>query len=215
MKNNQTPYLPEIVVAIVAAFVALLAGFALVFHPSGRSALISLRTNPEALIAADLLGASIVILAVCVVVLLFRWQKRSQTVRLMNMGTVVSDQTPSAPDEKVITMADNEGTMKLSVRLRNIYYIESDDNYIKVWYQDYTGSVKQYMLRCRLKTVEESFTESDLVRCHRKYIINISKVQVLSKEKDGYQLDLGVESIGAVPVSKTYEAAVLSRFNSR
>ena len=71
------------------------------------------------------------------------------------------------------------------------------------------------MLRCRLKTVEESFAESDLVRCHRKYIINISKVQVLSKEKDGYQLDLGVESIGAVPVSKTYEAAVLSRFNSR
>ena len=215
MKNNQSPYLLEVIVALSTAFLALLAGLALVFHPSGRSALMSLRTSPEALTAAILLGASVVVLAITAIVVLFKWQKRGQTIRLMNMGTVVSDQATSAPDEKVITMADNEGTMKLSVRLRNIYYIESDDNYIKVWYQDYTGSVKQYMLRCRLKTVEESFAESDLMRCHRKYIINISKVQVLSKEKDGYQLDLGIESIGAVPVSKTYEAAVLSRFNSR
>ncbi|MBR0299663.1 MAG: LytTR family transcriptional regulator, partial [Bacteroidales bacterium] len=69
--------------------------------------------------------------------------------------------------------------------------------------------------RCRLKTVEESFANSDLIRCHRKYIINIAKVQVLHKEKDGYHADLGIESIVDVPVSKTYEAAVLGRFNSR
>jgi len=99
--------------------------------------------------------------------------------------------------------------------MKNIYYIEADDNYIKVWYDDHTGNVKQYMLRCRLKTVEESFAESDLVRCHRKYIINISRIQVLSKEKDGYQIDLGVDSIGAVPVSKTYEPMVLQKYNSR
>ena len=166
-------------------------------------------------IVSLVLAALAFALVCCVIIVLFAWRKNIKTVRLMNMGGVVSDTAVSSPDEKVITLTDNEGGMKLSVRLKNIYYIESDDNYIKVWYQDYTGSIKQYMLRCRLKTVEESFEGSDLVRCHRKYIINMAKVQVLHKEKDGYYVDLGVDSIGDVPVSKTYEALVLGRFNER
>ena len=166
-------------------------------------------------IVSLVLAALAFALVCCVIIVLFVWRKNIKTVRLMNMGGVVSDTAVSSPDEKVITLTDNEGGMKLSVRLKNIYYIESDDNYIKVWYQDYTGSIKQYMLRCRLKTVEESFEGSDLVRCHRKYIINMAKVQVLHKEKDGYYVDLGVDSIGDVPVSKTYEALVLGKFNER
>ena len=168
-----------------------------------------------AVIVSLVLAALALALVCCVIIVLFVWRKNIQTVRLMNMGGVVSDTAVASPDDKVITLTDNEGGMRLSVRLKNIYYIESDDNYIKVWYQDYTGSIKQYMLRCRLKTVEESFADSDLVRCHRKYIINMAQVQVVRREKDGYHVDLGIESIGDVPVSKTYEALVLSRFNSR
>lgn len=168
-----------------------------------------------AIIVSLVLAALAFSLVCCVIIVMFSWRKNIKTVRLMNMGGVVSDTEVSSPDEKVITLTDNEGGMKLSVRLKNIYYIESDDNYIKVWYQDYTGSIKQYMLRCRLKTVEESFEGSDLVRCHRKYIINMAKVQVLHKEKDGYYVDLGIDSIGDVPVSKTYEGIVLGSFNSR
>ena len=167
------------------------------------------------LVLSLVISFAALVVSCMVLALLLKMHRSADTVRLTNLGNVVSDQLTPAPDEKVITLADNEGTMKFSVRLKNIYYIESDDNYIKVWYQDYTGSIKQYMLRCRLKTVEESFANSDLIRCHRKYIINIAKVQVLHKEKDGYHADLGIESIVDVPVSKTYEAAVLGRFNSR
>jgi len=140
---------------------------------------------------------------------------RDKIIRLMSMETVVSDEVRESPDDKIITLFDNEGSLKLSVRQKNLFYIEADDNYIKVWFQDHNLEVKQYMLRCRLKTVEESFADSELVRCHRKYIINISKVQVLSKEKDGYYIDMDTEGIPLVPVSKTYEANVLARFNAR
>ena len=170
----------------------------------------------KAVAIVSLVLAAVSLALVCfVLIVLLVWRKSIKTVRLMNMSGVVSDTIVSSPDEKVITLTDNEGGMKLSVRLKNIYYIESDDNYIRVWYQDYTGSIKQYMLRCRLKTVEDSFAGSDLMRCHRKYIINMAKVQVLHKEKDGYYVDLGIDNIGDVPVSKTYESAVLSQFNSR
>ena len=142
-------------------------------------------------------------------------QDRDNTIRLMSMESVVSDRANTVQDDQIIALSDNEGVLKLSVRLKNLFYIESDDNYIKVWYRDHSEAVRQYMLRCRLKTVEESFAGSDLVRCHRKYIINISNVQVLSKEKDGYYLDLDVDGIAPVPVSKTYEAGVLARFYAR
>ena len=156
------------------------------------------------------IGAAYLLVAIHFVI-----KDRANIIRLMNMGDVVSDSFPAPQDEQIITLFDNDGGMKLSVRLRNIFFIESDDNYIKVWYSDNNGELKQYMLRCRLKTVEESFAGSDLVRCHRKYIVNISKVDVLSREKEGYYIDLGIETAHALPVSRTYEASVLARFNSR
>ena len=167
------------------------------------------------LACALVLAALALALVCCVIIVLFVWRKNIQTVRLMNMGGVVSDTAVASPDDKVITLTDNEGGMRLSVRLKNIYYIESDDNYIKVWYQDYTGSIKQYMLRCRLKTVEESFAGSDLLRCHRKFIVNMGKVKVLQKVGAVYEITLDNEAIAPIPVTKTYVENVLRIFKEK
>ena len=138
---------------------------------------------------------------------------KNNTIRLMNYENVVTDE-PVRPDTQMqkITLFDNSGALKLSLSPENLYYIESDDNYIKVWYTDSKGELKQYMLRCRLKTVEESFKGSGLVRCNRKYIVNIHKVNTLRKESEGYFLDLANESIPPLPVTKTYTDTVLSYF---
>lgn len=140
---------------------------------------------------------------------------KNNTIRIMNYANVVTEDTePHKGSEEVkrITLFDNSGTLKLSLNPENLYYIESDDNYIKVWYTDNKGELKQYMLRCRLKTVEESFKGSGLMRCNRKYIVNIKKVDMLRKESDCYVLDLGNENIPPIPVTKTYTDAVLSQF---
>ena len=139
---------------------------------------------------------------------------KDNTIRVMNYSTVVSDEVLQPKDEKKITLFDNSGVLKLSVSSTNLYYIESDDNYIKVWYEDSRGVLKQYMLRCRLKTVEDSFADSSLIRCHRKYIVNMDKVKVLYKEKDGYVLELDNDTIPPIQITKTYEESVLARFNS-
>ena len=138
---------------------------------------------------------------------------KNNTIRLMNYENVVTDEAPkeNASMQK-ITLFDNSGTLKMSLSPENLYYIESDDNYIKVWYTDSKDELKQYMLRCRLKTVEESFKDSGLVRCNRKYIVNIKKVSMLRKESEGYVLDLANEAIPPLPVTKTYTDSVLSYF---
>ena len=152
--------------------------------------------------------------------LIFTIVHQEKIIRLINMkeneepSSTAGDLPSKTPLEK-ITLFDNSGVLKLSVSGSDLYYIESDDNYIKVWYTDGKGELKTYMLRCRLKTVEESFLGSDLVRCHRKFIVNMSKVKVLRKERDGYELDLDNDKIPPIPVTKTYTESVLSHFAGR
>ena len=149
-----------------------------------------------------------------IIAMYFAIEDKNKTIRLIKTSEVVSDEVPEAGTKsQKVTLFDNSGVMKLSVSLSNLFYIESDDYYIIVWYTDSKGDLKQYMLRCRLKTVEESFMGSSLVRCHRKYIVNLDKVQALRKEKDGYELDLDNDAIPPISITKTYAENVLSRFN--
>ena len=121
--------------------------------------------------------------------------EKEKILRLMNYSNVVSDEPVAEKDEQKITLFDIGGTLRFSVRRSNLYYIESDDNYIKVWYDDGEGDIKQYM-----------------VRCHRKYIVNTERVKVLRKEGDSFVLELDKESITPIPVTKTYEKTVLDIF---
>lgn len=139
---------------------------------------------------------------------------KNKTIKLMKCNYVVSDESTPMREDK-ITLFDNSGALKLSVKASNLYYIESDDNYINVWYTNSKGELKMYMLRCRLKTVEESFKGSSLVRCHRKYIVNLDKVKVLRKEPEGYYLDLENENIAPIAVTKTYSDNVLAAFSTK
>lgn len=136
---------------------------------------------------------------------------KERTIRLMNYSNVTTDEPEEKGSDK-FTIFDSNGAIKLSVSSENLFYIESDDNYVKVWYADSSGELQKYMVRCRLKTIEESFRGTSLVRCHRKYIVNTDKVKVLRKEGDSYYLDLADENIPPLPVTKTYEKAILSRF---
>lgn len=145
--------------------------------------------------------------------LYFMVVEKEKIIRLMNYSNVVTDEPPQVEDDQKITLFDIGGTLRFSVRRQNLYYIESDDNYIKVWYDDGNGELKQYMLRCRLKTVEETFRDSTLVRCHRKYVVNTEHVKVLRKEGDAFVLELDRENIQNIPVTKTYEKSVLARFS--
>ena len=142
-------------------------------------------------------------------------QDRDNTIRLLNYGNVVTDTEPDPLEREKVTLFGDDGVMKLSISIRNIFYIESDDNYIKVWYSDNKGGLQTYMLRCRLKTVEESFAGSDLIRCHRKFIVNMGKVKVLQKVGATYEITLDNEAIAPIPVTKTYIEGVLERFKEK
>ncbi len=140
--------------------------------------------------------------------------EKNRTIRLMRCQSKAEDHSGSGgKPESQLTFFDNNGALKFSVSSSDLYYIESDDNYINLWYSDRKGNLKMYMIRCRLKTVEDSFKGSPLLRCHRKYIVNMARAQVLRKEKEGYFIDLDKEQIDPIPVSKTYADSIIGFFS--
>ena len=142
--------------------------------------------------------------------------EKNRTIRFMRYQTRAAEKAMGEPSEtsRQLAFFDSSGTLKLSVNSHDLYYIESDDNYINVWYSDKKGAIQMYMLRCSLKTVEDSFRDCNLVRCLRKYIVNLSRPCILRKEKDGYFIDLDSEKINPIPVSRTYMENVLACFST-
>jgi DNA-binding LytR/AlgR family response regulator len=73
--------------------------------------------------------------------------------------------------------------------------------------------VSKYLLRDTLKKVEESFAGSDVIRCHRSYMVNFEKVKVIRRDRDGLKLEFDNLSVADIPVSKTYVEAVMQTFS--
>ena len=108
----------------------------------------------------------------------------------------------------LISFYDERGELQLSVTKDNLLYVESADNYINVWYMK--GNLpKKLMLRNTLKRTAELLAETNVMRCHRGFMVNMEQVKLLRREKESFYLELGIEGVKDIPVSKTYGEAVM------
>lgn len=102
-----------------------------------------------------------------------------------------------------IQILDEKGEMRLSIRRENLVLIESADNYVCVHYLS-DQKVKKTMVRNTLNRVSEHLQGTRIVRCHRSYMINLDHAQVLHRDKEGIFIELGIEGLPNIPVSRTY-----------
>ena len=68
------------------------------------------------------------------------------------------------------------------------------------------------MLRNTLKTIEETLEYTNVLRCHRSYMVNFDQVKMIRREKDGAYIDFGIEGVSDIPISKTYSEKVTRWF---
>lgn len=104
---------------------------------------------------------------------------------------------------------DEKGELKLSVKPEKLYYLEGADNYVKIHYLG-SGKMEKLMIRNTLKNIEWRFRDNGLVRCHRSFIVNINKVQVLRRQEGEVVLDFGEDKLPPIPVSKGYGEKMLA-----
>jgi len=126
---------------------------------------------------------------------------------------VQSGSSPTRPNGAlIVSIHDIKGNIKLSLRIMDILYAVSEDNYVKVFYEQ-DGVVRNSMIRTTAKNIEDDL-EGYITRCHRSYLINIAKVRFFNNERDNLYVILDQDGINPIPVSRSYRdsiAALLSK----
>lgn len=155
----------------------------------------------------------------------YRLQRLSEEYRLLESNTqhelraaamVQSKRQPQQSQEttpRMINLYDNNGMLRLTLNIDSLYYLESEDNYIKVYYK-HNDKIVSYMLRCRTRSVEESLAGTCMVRCHRSFIVNINKISVMEDDRRMHYLSLDDDSIRRIPVSKSYYESLVAKLNT-
>lgn len=151
----------------------------------------------------------VLLLPYAILWLYFSWRdKNNQLEKLAK-----SEPNVELAKKNLVAFPDEKGELKISIMLENLLYVDSADNYATIHYLN-KSKLSHYLIRNSLKWMEENLTnDSPLVRCHRSYIVNLDKVKVLRKTKEGIFLELDTDNTSDIPVSKTYYERVMNKFS--
>lgn len=140
--------------------------------------------------------------------LYFSYQEKGRMLRILEQK-----REEAAAQQSMFSFYDEKNDFKLSVKRNNLLYLESADNYVCIWYLN-KGVLAKFMLRNSLKAIEESLIDTHVLRCHRSFMVNFEQVKVIRREKDGIYLELGIDKVPDIPISKTYSEKVTHWFMS-
>lgn len=152
----------------------------------------------------------ILVLPYSLFILYLAWKDNKQRLTGLQKKTP-SDPVPEAPKNRILSFHDEKGELRFSVRLNDIVYLESADNYVIVHYLNKDRMAK-FLLRNSLKAMEKSFSGDGLIRCHRSYIVNFEHVKLMRRGSQQVVLELDVSDVDDIPISKTYYQQVTDFF---
>lgn len=151
--------------------------------------------------------ALVLLLPYSILWLYFSWRDKKEQIERLADAPAFSDNP-----RNMIAFYDDKGILKFSIKKENLLYLESAENYVNICYLN-KGKVSKYLLRDTLKKLEENFSGTEIIRCHRYYIVNFEKVKVIRKDRDGLKLEFDNPSVTDIPVSKTYVNNVMQTFS--
>jgi len=151
--------------------------------------------------------ALVLLLPYSILWLYFSWQDKKEQIERLADFQPLSDNI-----RNMIPFYDDKGILKFSIKKENLLYLESAENYVNICYLN-KGKVSKYLLRDTLKKIEENFSGTEIIRCHRSYMVNFEKVKVIRKDRDGLKLEFDNPSVTDIPVSRTYVNSVMQTFS--
>jgi hypothetical protein len=140
----------------------------------------------------------VLLLPYAILTLYFSWKEKEKRLQQIEENKPDGNQKSN-----VILFHDEKGELRLSIQRNSLLYIESADNYVIIWYLN-KNAVTKFILRSTLKALEEQLSELHVLRCHRSFLVNFEQIKIIRREKDGVFLDLGIEGVSDIPISKTY-----------
>jgi len=163
------------------------------------------RPFPELLVRSVQNTSLTLLLPYTILWLWFAWRESKKKL------SGIMEQPETVSQRPMIHLRDEKGVLRLSLKHADLLCMQASDNYVTVFYQAQEKLTK-YMLRNTLRTLEEEFRKEAIIRCHRSWLVNIEKVKLIRREKEGLLLELDSIPPSSVPVSRTYMHDVLAAF---
>ena len=117
-------------------------------------------------------------------------------------------------DRRLIQFCDSQGKHKMSLSEDSIFYIESQDNYVQIFY-NLEGKMSSYLLRCSTQKIEEDLAGTSIVRCRRSFLVNTAKIARYGKEHGHLSITLDQPSGKTITVTPAYYRTILTQLDSR
>ena len=115
---------------------------------------------------------------------------------------------------RLIQFRDSQGKHKMSLSEDSIFYIESQDNYVQIFY-DLEGKLSSYLLRSTTQKIEEDLADTSIIRCRRSFLVNTSKIVRWGKERGRFTITLDHPSGKTITVTPAYYRAILTKLDKR
>jgi hypothetical protein len=105
-------------------------------------------------------------------------------------------------NNKLVITSENEN-QKIETPASTLICFESEGNYVNTWYLQ-EGKIVRSMIRNTLKNIEPQIQEAgNLFKCHRAYIINLSYIDKVKGNSQGYRLQMKFLD-KEIPVARNY-----------
>lgn len=204
-RDEKHPVSYRLLMAWQGAEVLLIAGIYLAFTIAlGHAG----DTLMSILIARSIICVALIMLIPFVIALLYaEILDDREEIRLLTLNKPLG---AGYLDDVLVNLYDHSGTLKISASQRDIYYIESEDNYVNIHYE-LDDHMTSYLLRSSTGEVEAALRHTSIVRCHRSYLVNLSHVKVLKHGTGKAILILSDKAGTEIPVSKSYYQDLLDR----
>ncbi len=140
------------------------------------------------------------------------WSQIKAKKRNIGVANAIQPETlkiSNTPTPLIISSKNNKQTIELFAN--QFYFAEAMQNYVTLYYHQNEG-IKKELIRNTIGNIEQSFLETNIIRCHRSYLVNIDQVERIDGNAQGLRLTLKDLDEVIVPVSRKYIKELKQRF---
>ena len=110
---------------------------------------------------------------------------------------------PKKPDPESLVVLEADGGSLLTLNVSEVRYIEAMQNYISVHHMQ-DAKLTKTVLRATVSGMAEKFEGTDVIRCHRSFLVNADHIQKVEGNAQGLRLQLSGVEDHEVPVSRSF-----------
>ena len=106
-------------------------------------------------------------------------------------------------NDNILVITSENKNQKIETPASNLICIESKGNYVNTWFLE-EGKIVRLLIRNTIKNIENQFLEEgNLFKCHQAFIINLSYVEKVMGNSQGYRLLIKYLD-KEIPVARNY-----------